>query len=216
MPRPLATLLVLSIVAATPSAALAQAPTPPSSPEASAPAGVRPAGALHAGLQGAITLEWWQGNAGGPRDWLVERDEFIGAEVAPFVDLRVLREVHLRALAVVGLQRAQHAGREIEVGSGFFHAGGRLLVGFLPSSEVALRIGGELGMDLLLPAFRPRLYGGPMLEIALRFFDQENLEITLQLAVQSRAWHAYDFSGDRDRFGTVWVPRQGIAVAYLF
>lgn len=112
-------------------------------------------------------------------------------------------------------------GSRYELGSSFFHAGVRGAIGVLPVSELAIRVGGEVGLEVIDPGSHVRAYGGPLVEIAGRLLDQENLEIAVQLEMQSRGWSRSEDNSEDGTHGTAvggafWTPRFGIGVAYVF
>lgn len=193
----------------------------------------RPAGMVHFGLQGSFTLQWFTGartweNAGGTasRGTTFGAQMLLGGEIAGLIDFRITREFQLRALAVMGMQTAfdseylQATGTPYRQrqATGIFHLGARALIGLLPGSAFAFRIGGEIGFEVLTMLNAVRLYGGPLLELAIRIGDDENMEISLQIEAQNRSWHYRldEIGRETDSFGTIWAPRASLSFAYLF
>ena len=177
---------------------------------------------VRVGIQVAWILEEWAAAEIGSYRTV---ELLFGTEVSPFVDVPLAREVHLRTLLVLGPQSAEHARGpsdadiDYRFGTGFFHAGVRGLIGWVPIPELAIRIGGDVGIDVLFPRYDVGVYGGPTLEIAGRFLERERLEIALQLGLQSRPYSYYTtppYGPEAREIGGVWSPWQGIAITYLF
>lgn len=189
----------------------------------------RPAGFLHFGVQVAFTSQLYFGVSAYElgRGFWDSGSAFFGGEIAPFVDLRFTREVQLRAHAVIGAQSASSFDRyhpsstapfNERFGTGVFHLGVRALVGLLPGPVLAVRFGGEVGMEVIDGLGSVNAYGGPLMEIAFRMLDQENLEIALQIEAQSRGWHYHvdEVGREGDAVGSFWAMRAALAIAYLF
>lgn len=151
----------------------------------------------------------------------------VGAgELAGGVDLRIPETVlHVRGALVLGLQshRAStyptYGGQLHMDATGFGYLALRALAGVDATSWLALRAGGEYGIEVL-PVFDVvRVYGGPELDVVFRALDDRRIEIGLSLAIQDRSHAIVELSGGseiRNVAGTAWSPRVAIVLAGVF